>query len=94
MERAQNLEITLFLIGEKKNPAFKTKHFHFLSVFAFIGVIMPIICIFVCFIMIKKAMSAMSQTIDTNLDKDAEQLKKSFSVRTSKQEEAVTRYFI
>ena len=67
---------------------------HFLSVFAFIGVIMPIICIFVCFIMIKKAMSAMSQTIDTNLDKDAEQLKKSFSVRTSKQEEAVTRYFI
>lgn len=62
-----------------------------LAVFAFIGVIMPIICIFVCFIMIKKAMSAMSQTIDTNLDKDAEQLKKSFSVRTSKQEEAVTR---
>ena len=44
--------------------------------------------------MIKKAMIAMSQTIDTNLDKDAEQLKKSFSVSTSKKEEAVTRYFI
>ena len=90
MERAQNLEITLFLIGEKKNPAFKTKHFHFLSVFAFIGVIMPIICIIICFILIKKAMIAMSQTIDTNLD--AEKLKKSFSVCTSKKEEAVTRY--
>ena len=78
----------------KKNPAFKTKHFHFLSVFAFIGVIMPIICIFICFILIKKAMISMSQNIDTNLDKDAEKLKKSFSVFLSTKEQAVTRYFI
>ena len=52
---------------------------------------MPIICIFICFILIKKAMIAMSQNIDTNLDKDAETLKKSFSVCISKKEEAVTR---
>ena len=72
--------------------ALKAKHFHFLSVFAFIGVIMPIICIFICFILIKKAMLAMSQIpIDNNLDKDAEALKKSFSVCISKKEEAVTR---
>ena len=72
------------------NPISKTNCF--LSVFAFIGVIMPIICIFICFILIKKAMISMSQNIDTNLDKDAEKLKKSFSVCMSKKEEAVTRY--